>query len=150
MTGAVYFIRIGDDGPVKIGFTSTRKGPAGRIAQLQNASPWKLRILGFVPGSRFVERALLEALQHHRMEGEWLAPNQEVLTLINRVLDHGFECSGVEMSSLDAAIAKAGSNYDLHKATGISYAVISTARKRGMGPKLKARVAAFLEDGGTA
>lgn len=139
---AVYFVRIGDDGPVKIGFT--REGPAKRIAQLQQSCPWKLRMMGFVAGSKHHERALQERLQKHRMEGEWFAPHREVITLINNVLLHGLDWCGVELSPLDQAIAKAGSNYDLERAIGVNSTTISLARTRGMGPKLEERVKAYL------
>lgn len=138
----VYFLRIGDGGPIKVGFT--RGNPSGRIAQLQLACPWKLQIIGFLAGSKHYERALHERLAAYRMMGEWFEPASDVVRLIDQVLSPCFRWEQLDLSDLDRAIMHAGSNFDLEKEIGIGAATISTARKNGMGPLLAARVRAYL------
>lgn len=71
----VYFVQGVDGGPIKIG---TSRDVGARIADLQCASPVRLRLLGSVPGDATLERRLHRRLAHHRVHGEWFADTVEV------------------------------------------------------------------------
>jgi len=69
---AVYVIQAGDDGPVKIGYTS---GPAEkRLRGLQTGNPYKLRILKVFDGDERHESELHRRFAGHRIRGEWFDP----------------------------------------------------------------------------
>lgn len=53
---------------VKIG-TST--DPVKRLNELQTGNPYKLKLLGVLPGSFMTEKALHEAFSDYKLEGEW-------------------------------------------------------------------------------
>lgn len=72
----IYFVQIGEDGPVKIGWARDVKR---RLAQLQTGQPHKLRLLGQIPGGLTAERKVHEKLAAHRMTGEWFQPSTPVL-----------------------------------------------------------------------
>jgi hypothetical protein len=68
--GLVYFIGNDQGGPVKIGFTS-HMDPTTRLRQLQTASPYRLNVLGSIPGTVARERAIHAFLMDDRLKGEW-------------------------------------------------------------------------------
>ncbi len=73
----IYFIQIGEDGPIKIGFT---KSPiAYRISALQTASPYLLTLVGLIDGDEQAEQSLHEKFSEFRMKGEWFEPQSEIL-----------------------------------------------------------------------
>jgi hypothetical protein len=69
MTGVVYFVSAGDDGPIKVGFTggALRR----RLADLQVTSPVRLRVIFAVKGGQPEERKTHRELREHRLHGEW-------------------------------------------------------------------------------
>lgn len=77
----VYFIRQGESGPVKIGKADSI---ADRMASLQTASPYKLKLLAALLAPAELEGALHLALDDRRLEGEWFSwcPEIEVLILL--------------------------------------------------------------------
>lgn len=77
----IYFIRAGDDGPIKIGRSN---GPLrSRIRALQTANAHKLKVLAAIQADLMLDHSLEEwiheALSDHRMQGEWFTPCQRVL-----------------------------------------------------------------------
>jgi len=81
----VYFIQSGEDGPIKIGWTSTGN-PWGRCAALQTGSPEELEVVGFFVGPQSEERRLHEKFAEHRIRGEWFAPVHDLKVEIGRSL----------------------------------------------------------------
>jgi hypothetical protein len=79
----VYFLRIGSDGPVKIG---SSRDPEARQADLQTAHPGKLVLLGSVGGGRSEELRLHGKFSSLRLMGEWFRPDGELLEYIASVL----------------------------------------------------------------
>lgn len=75
----VYFIQLGEGGPIKIGFTTNLDK---RIKALQTASPDNLILLAAVEGSERTERGLHARFGEHRQRGEWFAPAPEILEYI--------------------------------------------------------------------
>lgn len=74
--GTVYFAQIGEDGPIKIGFTQGE--PLARIAALQTGCPWPIRLLGGVTGDVSDELALHQELAADSLCGEWFDPTPAV------------------------------------------------------------------------
>jgi hypothetical protein len=63
----VYFIG-GEDGPIKIGFTTELPS---RLRSLQNSSPVPIRLLAAVHGDRALEAEYHRRFAAHRLHGEW-------------------------------------------------------------------------------
>jgi hypothetical protein len=85
---SVYFIQMGDGGPIKIGITN--QGIGKRLGALQTASPYPLHVRAILPvDSPADELAIHERFRSIRMLGEWFLPEPELLRFIGRVLDHG-------------------------------------------------------------
>ncbi len=74
--GHIYFVQGESGGPIKIGFTTNIKR---RIIILQNGYPEKLKVLGFIQGTKETEETIHTELQKHRINGEWFEPHPEVL-----------------------------------------------------------------------
>lgn len=81
----IYFIQVGDDGPVKIGLADD---PYRRLVALQCASPFELRLLGGFEGGRGEELKLHKMFAHARIRGEWFEPTEELLAF---VLEHDLD-----------------------------------------------------------
>lgn len=67
----IYFIQIGESGPVKIGVSFD---PLDRLRQVQTASPEEVRLLACCLGTEQDEAALHEQFARHRIRGEWFRP----------------------------------------------------------------------------
>lgn len=78
----VYFIQVGDDGPVKIGVASD---PDRRRTMLQIGCPWPLRILCEINchDAAAYEAQLHERFADHRIRGEWFEPGPTVAYVEN-------------------------------------------------------------------
>lgn len=72
----VYFIQQGEDGPVKIGYTTSIQN---RLASLQTGSPYELKLLGFYEGTIEQEKTLHQLFAEERINGEWFDPTPELL-----------------------------------------------------------------------
>lgn len=74
---AVYLIRNGDAGAVKIGHTNGN--PLARLRSLQTSMPTKLRLIRVLKGGVAEERALHGRFAALRLEGEWFKFAPEML-----------------------------------------------------------------------
>lgn len=83
-TSWVYFLRSGDEGPIKIGFTGTT--PNTRLAALQTGNPEPLRLIGAVPGTKTDESRLHTRFSAAWVQGEWFRPVPELLAFIEGAL----------------------------------------------------------------
>ena len=92
--GCIYFIQVGDDGPIKIGFSSS---PGKRLASLQGSHYERLHLIGLKDGNRFSEEVLHEKLAQYRLAREWYAAVPEVLAEIEEPVARIHE-------ALDAAV----------------------------------------------
>lgn len=79
-TSLIYFVRSGDDGPIKIGHTST--GVGRRVSTLQTGNPLKMTLLAVEPGTRTRERELHDMFADAEMPGEWFKPTKALLMYI--------------------------------------------------------------------
>jgi Meiotically up-regulated gene 113 len=72
----VYVIRIGDDGPCKIGSATD---PVRRLRHLQTGQPQRLRLLHVFRGGAEEEAALHRRFAAVRISGEWFQPLEEIV-----------------------------------------------------------------------
>lgn len=81
----IYFIRAGDSGNIKIGYTS---GSAqNRMRQLQTGNIFDLELLGTIPGEMRDEKSMHEVLSDYSLRGEWFRPDPEFIELVNKMID---------------------------------------------------------------
>jgi hypothetical protein len=87
-TGSVYFITVGDPygTHVKIGFT--RGDPRQRLKDLQTGCPFRLSLLGSVPGCMTMEAELHGVLDEYRVSGEWFIFDGYAEIVIDGILTH--------------------------------------------------------------
>ena len=76
----VYFLRSGENGPIKIGFTGS--APTARLAALQTGNPEPLRLIGAIPGTMADEGKLHDRFAEAWLQGEWFRPVPELLAFI--------------------------------------------------------------------
>ncbi len=74
----VYFLQVGDKGPIKIGFSTCIEK---RIKILQTASTQKLKLLCAVEGDRSIERMFHHRFRKTRILGEWFSPHAVLIYL---------------------------------------------------------------------
>jgi hypothetical protein len=74
----VYFIRAGEDGPVKIGIADD---VADRMRNLQCGNHLELTLLRTIDGGRPEELALHRRYEHLRSRGEWFAFTPDMLVV---------------------------------------------------------------------
>ena len=84
----IYFIQMGDTGPIKIGQSVN---PMLRIEQLQTANPETLRILWVYEGDQYTESQVHELFKGNRIRGEWFAPTDDLISFIESELQNDYE-----------------------------------------------------------
>ena len=80
-TSYVYFIRLGDDGPIKIGYTKNIKR---RLITIQVDNPLLVRLIAVMVGGRKEEYQLHRIYSKYRLYGEWFEPSSELLGFISQ------------------------------------------------------------------
>lgn len=75
----VYFIRCGNDGPVKIG---TSVNPDRRLYEYRIGCPYSLRFIGVMNGNKRLEGKLHKMFAEFNIHGEWLEPVPELIEFI--------------------------------------------------------------------
>lgn len=83
----IYFIRVGDAGPIKIGWA--KNGPLRRLADLQIAHFEELKIVGVIRCESILEETLVhDRFRYLRIRGEWFEPAPEILDYIAQHAKH--------------------------------------------------------------
>lgn len=80
-TSYVYFMRVGETGPIKIGFT---KNVRHRLSVVQVDNPTLVRLIAVTEGGRKEEFQLHKRFAKYRLYGEWFEPSTELLEYINQ------------------------------------------------------------------
>ena len=75
----IYFIQQGDDGPIKVGYSTN---PEKRLKTLSTASPHSLHLLKVVEGDETLEKRIHTRFAEIRLGGEWLQATQDLLDFI--------------------------------------------------------------------
>jgi hypothetical protein len=104
----VYFIQIGQSGPIKIGISSN---VGQRFTDLSVACPWDLRLLCTKYGTEKDERRLHQRFAADRMRGEWFRPSARLLAFIGEILKKPAEDPGLvwlRLAGIDAGEALSG------------------------------------------
>lgn len=81
-SSAIYFVRAGRAGHIKIGSASD---VVARIKMLQTGCPDELQLLGAMAGNAAMERRLHEQFAHLRVRGEWFEATDELLRFIQEM-----------------------------------------------------------------
>lgn len=84
MSGEVYFVEGG--GRIKIGFSVK---PGDRIKTLSTGSPHHLKLVGTMPGSYRLEKAIHQQLAEYRVQGEWFTDCEWVRFVVDTLLTEG-------------------------------------------------------------
>ncbi len=103
--GNIYFLQVGADGPIKIGFT--KNDIKRRVREIQCGSPHVLRWIGYYPGDRSDERSVQLLLLNSSLRGEWFHPTVEVLAFVRQQCPN-FEPLVVENVLIPARRGKVG------------------------------------------
>lgn len=80
----IYFIQSGDNGHVKIGYTTNFES---RLKHLQTGCPETLKILATIKGGEDIERQLHNRFRQYQYRNEWFEPHPELLDFINKIRD---------------------------------------------------------------
>ena len=67
----VYFVQVGESGPIKIGKTND---VSARIRSLQTAQAEELRLIATISVDEWPEWKLHQLFAEHRLRGEWFEP----------------------------------------------------------------------------
>ncbi len=78
----VYFVQLGEDGPVKIG---SAVDIAKRMDQLQNGNAAPLYLRAVAPGGHAAERDFHKQFARDRLRGEWFQPSPALLEAMDAV-----------------------------------------------------------------
>jgi len=108
ITGKIYFVRSGLEGPIKIGFTT--KNPAVRIRELQTAHADKLFLLATAIGTLRDEALCHKRFEAYRMQGEWFRPSEALIGYIYPLPDIEIVYATLPID-LDETIGEVEKNY---------------------------------------
>lgn len=81
----IYFIEMEGLSFIKIGYTAA--DAEQRMAQLQTGQPYRLRLIGTMPGDKKAEHALHKELDAYRSTGEWFSATTYVRELIAYLIE---------------------------------------------------------------
>lgn len=79
----IYFMRSGENGPIKIGFTGNT--PMARLSALQTGNPEPLNLIAAIPGVREDETRLHERFAALRIKGEWFRADPELIGFVDGI-----------------------------------------------------------------
>jgi hypothetical protein len=128
----VYFIRSGEDGPVKIGFA---RDPLKRLATLQTAHHAPLKIIRLIRGDKTTERNYHIRYVRLALLGEWFEFDAEMLT-VGDPLPIPERKARVDFDRLILECAKE---------RGVSASALKQWRQRGVPAKYQCFVTALAE-----
>lgn len=83
MSGVIYFLQAGEDGPFKIGYTSRRSEVRRQACQTYNHQP--IRIAAECAGDKHLEERTHAYLAAHHLSGEWYANHQDVREVVSAI-----------------------------------------------------------------
>lgn len=123
---AVYMIRAGADGPVKIGFAVD---PTRRIGAVQTGAAERLTMLRVLDGDRGFESALHRHFAQLRTRGEWSTFDNEMLG----DLEH-LRVDGVRNKAVARIIDLLGGPTPIGRAMGVPSNTVGNWKGRGSIP----------------
>jgi len=78
----IYFIQVGHDGPIKIGYVKNKGAVKQRLSTLQIGNPKKLCLIGYIHGYRKEESHLHSKFKAFNIRGEWFYSNSIINNFI--------------------------------------------------------------------
>lgn len=78
----IYFLRAGERGHVKIGYTRDERTLQYRIKTLQTGQPAKIRLLRIINGPKWVENWFKEYFSELRLYGECFSYREDMLSVV--------------------------------------------------------------------
>jgi len=79
----IQFLRSGDDGNIKIGYTKDPETLKKRLDTLQIGAPDLLHIIGTAKGTQSDEKLLHRKFFVYQLHGEWFQPDEALIVFIN-------------------------------------------------------------------
>ena len=141
----VYFVRAGEEGPVKIGHA---KNPASRLRELQAGCFETFNLLRVIEGDVLSEKFLHRHFRAQRVRGEWFRFHPDMLTIVPPSLHavprqkRGRDgCDADARAALDTAFRVVGGREALAERLG----VCRTATYHWDDSKIPAEHAAVIE-----
>jgi DNA-binding transcriptional regulator YdaS (Cro superfamily) len=119
---AVYFIRAGEDGPVKIGFASDI---GRRLTKMQADNHEALHVLRGIAGDKTTEKQIHLEFSDLRLRGEWFRFDARMLSIGIPIEWQHSKPDLVGLTPLARAIFFVGSRNALATALGIAGSAIS-------------------------
>ncbi len=77
----VYFVQMGEQGPIKIGYSSSLARLRSRLSTLRTDSPFPIHLRRVAHGDRETERQAHRFFAHLRIRGEWFYPDAELASV---------------------------------------------------------------------
>jgi len=146
---AVYLMRCGVDGPVKIGFAAN---PIARMAECQTGNPIQLHLIRTIEGGRSEEAWFHREFRHLHLRGEWFTFDHRMMSCLPAIEqkspasidppdDAGAnvrtEIPLYSPSEIEEKAKQQGSSvFAVTKTLGISYSVFSRWRSGHTSPLL--------------
>lgn len=86
ISGCVYFIESGENGPIKIGLLKNNSPDDIKLkmSKIQMCNPFLMTLLCIIPGDRALEKYYHEKFSKFNIRGEWFARNEELILLISQ------------------------------------------------------------------
>lgn len=78
--GHIYFIQVGNDGDIKIGYSTNIKS---RMSTLQTSIPVTIKLLGYICGDITIEKELHKKFRIFKVKGEWFKCTKDIIDFIN-------------------------------------------------------------------
>ncbi len=142
--GYVYFLRMGEDGPIKIG---KAQDPSRRLFGLQTGNPIELKMILLVRNSE-LEPAFHEKFWDHRIRGEWFYPDVELENFMAVAIQKSVgskdvagkpipvgECSEKDLPSIRSSATKAVAEREsMHEINGSSVPMKKVLKLLRLGP----------------
>jgi hypothetical protein len=96
----LYAIQMANQGPIKIGITTDI---IPRLSDLQVGQPEKLVVRAVVRAPASAERVVHQALVAHALSGEWFAPHDDVIRMIESFGEMFWKIEYAESAAPDGA-----------------------------------------------
>lgn len=78
----VYFVQVGEEGPIKIGVAGKVDN---RVNAIQTSNYQDIRLIGMTPGDEEDERRWHDRFAKHSISGEWFSPHPDLLDAIDEI-----------------------------------------------------------------
>lgn len=132
--GAVYIIRVGKNGPVKIGYVHNEEAIQLRLKDLQSANHEELHVIRVIRGAmNQTEKRIHQEFSSNRIRGEWFLFDKRMMTISKPQLTID-ELTEVERNVMEQLIRETEAR---RIGLALSITLPDRHRKRRVAPLLK-------------